>query len=164
MAIFDQLSGLLGNVLGGNLSEQETHAHYDQIAQAVPQDQLGAAIGPAMNGLGNQEVLQRVTNSANQMTPQQKGGLVGTLLGALGKSGGGVGSILGQLGIDPSVASNPQNASADDVGKIAAHAQATNPGIFQEGMSFYSAHPTLVKALGTVVIAQVARHLANPQA
>ena len=164
MATFDQLSGVLGNIMGGNLSEQETHAHYDQIAQAVPPNQLGAAIGPALNSLDNQEVQQRVANSASQMSPQQKGGLVGTLLGALGSSSGGASSILGQLGIDPSVAANPQAASAEDVGKLAAHAQATDSGVFKQAMSFYSEHPTLVKALGTVVIAQVARHLANPQA
>ena len=163
MALLDQLSGLLGNVLGGNLSEQEVHSHYDQIAQAVPPQQLGAAIGPALSGLDTQEVQQRVTNSASQMSPLQKGGLMGSLLGALGSSGGNVGSILGNLGIDQSVASNPQNASPEDIGKLAAHAKATDSGVFQQAMSFYSDHPTLVKAMGTLVIAQVARHLANPQ-
>ena len=164
MALFDQLGGLLSNVMGGNLSEQDTHSHYDQIAQAVPQEQLGSAIGSAMGGLGSQEVQQRVATSATQMSSQQKGGLVGTLLGALGSSGGNLGSVLSGLGVNPNVANNPQDATPDEVGRIAAHAQTNNPGIFQQGMSFYSQHPTLVKALGTVVIAQVARHLANPQA
>ena len=163
MALFDQLGGLLNNVMGGNLSEQDTHAHYDQIAQAVPQDKLGSAIGSALGNMGDQDVQQRVTSSANQMSPQQKGGLVGTLLGALGSSGGNIGSILTNLGIDPNVANNPQTATPDEVGKIAAHAKANDPSVFQTGMAFYSQHPTLVKALGTVVIAQVARHLANPQ-
>ena len=164
MALLDQLGGVLQNMLGGNLSEAETHAHFDQVAQMVPPNQLGAAVGPAMSGLDDQEVQQRVTNSASQMSPQQKGGIVGSLLGALGSSGGGVSAILGKLGIDQSVASNPQSASPEDIGKLAAHAKATDSGIFQEAMSFYSEHPTLVKALGTVVVAQVARHLANPQA
>lgn len=163
MALFDQIGGLLNNVMGGNLSEQETHDHYDQIAQAVPQQQLGSAIGPALGSMDNSELQQRVANSAGQMSPQQKGGFVQSILGGLG-GGGGIGSVLSQLGVDPSVASNPQNASPDDVGKLAAHAQATNSGLFQEAMSIYSQHPTLVKALGTVAIAQIARHLANPQA
>lgn len=164
MALLDQLGGVLQNMLGGNLSDEETNAHFNQVAQMVPPSQLGAAVGPAMSGLDDQEVQQRVTNSANQMSPQQKGGIVGSLLGALGSSGGGIGSILGKLGIDQGVASNPQSASAEDIGKLAAHAKATDTGVFQKAMSFYSEHPTLVKALGTVVVAQVARHLANPQA
>ncbi len=164
MSLLDQLSGLLGNVTGGNLSEAETHAHYDQIAQAVPQQRLGAAMGPALSNLDTDEVQSGVANSASQMSPQQKGGLVGTLLGALGSSGGNIGSLLGQLGVDPSVASNPQNASPDDIGRLAAHAKENNPGVFGEAMSLYSQHPTLVKALGTLAIAQIARHLANPQA
>ena len=164
MALFDQLSGLLGNVINGNLSEQETHEHYDQIAQNTPPQSLGTAIGTALGGLNNGEVQQRVANSANQMSPEQRGGMVESLLGGLGSSGLNVGSILSQLGINQNVASNPQSATPDELGALAAHAHSTNPGILQEAMSVYAAHPTLVKALGTVVIAQVARHLANPQA
>lgn len=161
MALFDQLSGLLSNVLGGNLSEQQTHEHYDQIAQATPPEALGSAIGPALAGLGSGEIQQRVSNSAAQMSPGQIGGLVQSLLGGLGASGMNIGSVLGQLGIDPSVASNPQSATPDEVAKLAAHAQATNPGVFQEAMSFYAQHPTLVKALGTVVIAKIASQLSQ---
>ncbi len=186
MALLDELGGLLGNITGGSLSEEETHAHYDQVAKTVPRQQLGAAIGPALSGLDTQDVQSRVANSASQMSPQQKGSLVESLLGALGGASGGgggtlggvlgalggagggaaggLGGLLGQLGIDPSVAQNPQSASPEDVGKLAAHAKENDPGIFQQAMSFYSQHPTLVKALGTVAIAQIARHLANPQA
>ena len=163
MALFDQLSGLLGNVMNGNLSEQETHEHYDQIAQNTPPQSLGTAIGSALGGLATSDVQQRVANSANQMSPQQRGGMVESLLGGLGSSGMNIGGLLSQLGINQNVASNPQSATPDEVAALAAHAHATNPGILQEAMSVYTAHPTLVKALGTVVIAQVARHLANPQ-
>ena len=45
--------------------------------------------------------------------------------------------------------------------KLAAHAQATNPGLLQEAMSFYSQHPTLVKAFGTVAIAKIASSLSQ---
>ena len=147
MALFDQLGGLLSNVMGGNLNEQDTHAHYDQIAQAVPQSTLGSAIGPALAGLESGDLQQRVSNSAGQMSPDQRGNLVQ--------------SLLGQLGINQGVANNPQSATPDEVAKLAAHAQTTNPGIFQEAMSFYSAHPTLVKALGTVVIAKIASNLSQ---
>ena len=161
MALFDQLSGLLGNVMNGNLSEQETHEHYDQIAQNTPPQSLGTAIGSALGGMDSQEVQQRVANSANQMSPDQRGGMVQSLLGGLGSSGLNVGSLLSQLGINQNVASNPQSATPDEVAKLASQAHATDPGILQEAMSVYAAHPTLVKALGTVVIAQIARHLSQ---
>ncbi len=166
MALFDQISGLLSNVMGGNLSEQETHDHYDQIAQNTPPQTLGTAIGSALGGMSTGDVQQRVANSATQMSPQQRGGMMESLLGGLtGSAGmGGIGGLLSQLGINQGVTSNPQSATPDEVAALAAHAHATNPGILQQAMSVYSAHPTLVKALGTVVIAQVARHLSNPQA
>lgn len=168
MSLLDQLSGVLGNLTGGNLSEQETHAHYDQVANTVPRDQLGRAIGPALSQLGTQDVQQQVTNSAAQMSSQQRGGIVQQLLGSLGGSGtgslggsglGGLGAMLGQLGINQGVANDPQSASPEEVGVLAAHAKENNPSVFHEAMSVYAAHPTLVKALGTLAIAQIANHL-----
>ena len=161
MSFLDQIGGLLSNVAGGNLSEQETHDHYDQIAQAVPQSTLGAAIGPALASLGAGQTQQSVSNSAAQMNPQQRGDLMQTLLGGLGGSGGGIGGLLSQLGISQGVASNPQSATPEEVGKLAAHAQSADSGLFQQAMSFYSQHPTLVKALGTAAIAGIATHLSN---
>lgn len=165
MSLLDQLSGVLGNLTGGNLNEQETHAQYDQVANTVPRDQLGRSIGTALSQLGTQDVQQQVTNSVGQMTPEQKGGIVQQLLGALGGGAGvgGLGAMLGQLGINQGVANNPQSASPDEVGKLAAHAKENNPSIFQEAMSIYAAHPTLVKALGTLAIAQIANHLRSSQ-
>ena len=160
MSLLDQLGGVLNNVMGGNLSEQQTQDHYDQIANSVPQNQLGAAIGPALASLGSGEIQQRVSNSAAQMDSQQRGNMVQTLLGGLGNAGN-LGGLLSQLGISPSVQNDPQTATPDDLGKLAAHAQTNNPGVFHEAMSFYSAHPTLVKALGTAAIAGIARHLAK---
>lgn len=163
MSVLDQLSGLFNSVASGNLSEQETHSHYDQIAQQVPQQSLGAAIGPVLAGLSNGEVQQRVLNSAQQMSPDQRGGITQALLGALGGGMGGanLGGLLNQLGISPSVASNPQSASPDEIARLAGQAHATDSGLFGQAMSFYSAHPTLVKALGTSVIAGIVGNLSR---
>ena len=163
MSILDQLSSVFSSLSGGNLSDQEAGQHYDQIANTVPRQQLGAAIGPAMSNLDPSDVQQRVSNSASQMNADQRGSLVQSLLGGLGGAGaGGLGGLLSQLGIDPSVQNNPQNASPDDVGKLAAHAQSNSPDVFHQAMGFYSAHPTLVKALGAAVIAGIARHVSQP--
>lgn len=162
MALFDQISGLLGNVMGGNLNEQDTHAHYDQIAQTVPQSTLGTALGSVLGSMNSGEVQQRMANSATQMSPDQRGGVVQTLLGGLGGSSGlNIGSLLSQLGINQNVASDPQSATPDEVARLASHAHENNPGVLQQAMSVYAAHPTLVKALGSVVIAGIASHLSK---
>ncbi len=160
MSLLDQLGGVLSNLTGGNVSDQQAGEHYDQIANTVPQNQLGAAIGPALASLGGTQVQQSVSNSAAQMDPQQRGNMVQTLLGGLGGAGN-LGGLLSQLGVSPSVQNDPSSASPDDVGKLAAHTQANNPDVFHQAMAVYSAHPTLVKALGAAAIAGIARHLAK---
>lgn len=162
MSLLDQLSSVFQGAMGNNVSEQDAHQHYDQIASNVPREQLGAAIGPAMSNLDSSDVQQRIANSAAQMNSSQRGNMLQMLLGGLGGAGGNIGGLLSQLGVDPSVQNNPQNASPDDVGKVAAHAQSNSPDVFHKAMEFYSDHPTLVKALGTAVIAGVARHLSQP--
>lgn len=160
MSLLDQLSGVFKSAMGDNVSDHDAHQHYDQISNQVPRDQLGAAIGPALSSLGSGDVQQKVANSASQMNPEQRGNLLGTLLDGLG--GGNLGGLLSQLGVDPSVQNNPQSASPEDVGKVAAHAQSNSPDVFHKAMEFYSAHPTLVKAMGTAVIASIARRLSQP--
>ena len=159
MSLLDQLGGVLNNVMSGNLNQQQLNSHYDQIASAVPPQTLGAAIGPALQALGVGGAQQGIANSAQQMTPGQRGGLMQQLLGGLGSSGVNVGSVLSQLGINQSVANNPQSATPEEVAALASHAQANNPGVFQDAMSFYSQHPTLVKALGAAAITGIATHL-----
>ena len=66
------------------------------------------------------------------MTPSVRGQFFQTLLNAIGGGGGNVGSILSQLGVDPSVVNRPQQASPEDVAKVAAHAQQTHPDAFNQ--------------------------------
>ncbi len=116
-------------------------------------------MGPALQALGGDEAQKRIATSAEQMTPEQRGGLMQQLLSGFSSSGMNVGSLLSQLGINQGVANNPQSATPDEVATLAGHAQANNPDLFHEAMGFYAQHPTLVKSLGAVVIAQIASHL-----
>ena len=138
--------------MGDSVSDQDAHQHYDQIASNVPCEQLGAAIGPAMSNLDPSDVQRRVANFAAQTNTAQRGNLFQTMLGG----------VLSQLSIDPSVQNNPQNASPEELGKVAAHTQTNSRGAFHKAMEFYSEHPALVKALSTAVIGGVARHLSQP--
>ena len=61
----------------------------------------------------------------------------------------------------PAIATQPQNASPDDVAKLADHVHDTRPDMFNKAMEFYREHPQLVKVLGTAAIVQIAQHLSR---
>ncbi len=159
------------NMLGGLLQQysqgqgatnrQQASEDYDQIAGAVPPDMLGSLIGPALSSLGSQQVTERVFNSASVMDPTQRGGLVGSLLQGFLNNGADIGSLLGALGVNPAVAQDPSQATPEEVAALATHAHDSEPGIFDKAMGFYAEHPTLVKVLGTLAVAAIARNLSE---
>jgi hypothetical protein len=162
MAFLDQISGLLNQYASGQgaSTREEAHQHYDQIAQHVPPDVLRGEIGPALGGLDRGQVQERVGRSAEQMTPDQRAGILSGLLGGLAGPGG-LRDVLSRIGVDPGVASNPQTASPQDVGKVAAYAKDNRPEVFHKAMEFYAEHPMLVKTMGTLAVAAIAKRLAG---
>jgi hypothetical protein len=94
------------------------------------------------------------------MTPEQRGGMLSSLLGGLAGAGG-LRDVLGRIGVDPSVASNPQAASPQDVAKVAAYAKDNQPDLFHKAMGFYAEHPMLVKTMGVLAVAAIAKRLAG---
>jgi hypothetical protein len=164
MGYMDVIGGLLDRYSGGAQPDRgEAYDHYDQIHNNVPPGVLGSVIGPALASLGSGEVRQRVYNSAGQMTPDQRGGLMQMLLGGLASSETSQPSLLSSLGMRSSLADNPNDANPEEVAQLAAHAHETNPGVFEQAMSFYSDHPVLVKALGTAAIGAIANKLLQRQ-
>lgn len=163
MGFMDQIGGLLNQYLSGSApqDEQVVCDHYDQICRVVPRDTLGSIIGPALGTLESQQLQNNIYQSARQMNPHERGDLLQTLLRGFLSSGINIPTLLGQLHINQDVANHPEQASPDDVARLAAHAKQTNPSIFDRAMRFYAEHPTLVKALGTAAIAAIARNLAN---
>jgi hypothetical protein len=163
MATFlDRIGGLLDQYANGQgaATREEAQEHYDQIAQHVPPDVLRGTIGPAIGGLEGEQVEDRIRRSASRMTPEQRGGMLSQLLGGLAGAGG-LREVLGRIGVDPSVASNPQAASPQDVAKVAAYAKDERPDLFHKAMEFYAEHPVLVKTMGTLAVAAIAKRLAG---
>jgi hypothetical protein len=158
MSLLDQLGPLLNQYAGGHAaaSEAEAHQHYDQIAGAVPPHELAPTIGPALSTLPPNEVRDRVGASAAKMTTQQRGSMVQNILAGLGPQ---VAGVLSSLGLNPSLAQNPESATPADAGALAAHVQQERPAVFNQAMAFYAQHPMLVKTLGTVAIARIAQQL-----
>ncbi len=161
MSFIDQIGNLLNQYAtgGGATNQQEAHEHYDQIANAVPPDVLGSAIGPAIASLGGENAQERILDSANAMNPQQRGGFVQSLLNGFLQSGVSLTPMLEKLGINPTIAQNPEEARPEDVARLAAHAHENHIDVFHQAMSFYAQHPMLVKVLGSVAIAAIAKKL-----
>lgn len=161
MSTLDPISELLRRygVGDGASNREEARQHYDQIARAVPEDILASVIGPAVGSLPSDQIETRVRNSATEMTPEQRGGFLETLLGGLGAQSGGLRSVLDRIGVSPQVAEDPQAATPEEVGKVAAYAKQERPDVFHQAMGFYAKHPALVKVLGTLAISAIAKNL-----
>ena len=160
MGFLDQIGGVLQQYANGvPPTRDQAQGHYDQIASAVPPNVLASVIGPALASLGAPQVRERIQNSASEMSSQQRSDFMQTLLNGLKGSGIDLGSLLPQLGVNPAVADRPQEASAQDVAVVAAHAQSVRPAVFNQAMEFYARHPTLVKVLGTLAITKIAQQL-----
>jgi hypothetical protein len=161
MSFMDQIGSILNQYQSGaEPSAQEAHAHYDEIANAVPTNVLASTIGPALEGLDTRELKEKIAQSAAQMSPEQRGAFLQSILGGLAGAGG-PGAILNQIGASPAVARDPSTASPEDVAKVATYAKENQPDLFHRAMGFYAEHPTLVKILGVVAIASIARRLAG---
>jgi hypothetical protein len=164
MSFSDQIGSILSQYQSGATPDRaQAHEHYDEIARNVPQNVLESTIGPAVSSLDPQLLEERIARSASQMTPDQRGSFLQTILGGLaaGAAGGALPSLLSRIGASPSIATNPSQASPEDVAKVATYAKENQPDLFHRAMGFYAQHPTLVKVLGTLAIASIAKNLAG---
>jgi hypothetical protein len=160
MGFLDQIGSVLDQYTSGaNVSREQAHADYDKIAASVPPHVLGSAIGPALSSLGASEVETRVRNSAGEMPAPVRGEFLQKLVDSIRSVGADASTVFSNAGVDPSVAQQPQQASPEAVGKVAAALHQSHPDAFNAAMAFYNQHPTLVKVLGTVAIAKIAQHL-----
>ncbi len=98
-----------------------------------------------------------------QSDPQQKAGVLNSILGAAGPSllasalPGPLANILKGGGtITPEQA---QQIPAETVQNLAEHAQKSNPSIIENVSSFYSQHPKVIQALGAGALAMVLSHM-----
>ncbi len=161
MSFLDQLGSILSQYQSGSTPDHaQAQAHYDEIAKNVPPNVLAQTIGPALESMDTQHLKEKITQAAAQMTPEQRSAFLQQILAGLGGAGG-LGAALNRSGASPSVAADPASASPQDVGNLAAYAKEHQPEIFRRASEFYAQHPTLVKVLGTVAIASIARRLAG---
>jgi hypothetical protein len=87
MGIFDNLDHLLKQTESGNAPEPQVHAAYDQVAQAVPQNELADGLAHAFKSDQTPPFEQMLSNLFARSNPEQKAGILNQLMAALGPQG-----------------------------------------------------------------------------
>jgi hypothetical protein len=145
----------------GATTHQEAYDHFDQIAQWVPTHVLASVMGPALASFTSQQVRQRLYSSTIEMNAEQRSLLFQLLLNEYLTSGDNLSPLFYRLGINPSAVEHPQQAYPEEIARLVAHAHQAHPDIFDRAMTFYAAHPALVRGLGMMAITAIARKLAE---
>ena len=154
---FENVNRVVEQARTGNASETDLQAAYDQVAQGAPQSAVRDGLAEAFRSEQTPEFPQMVANLFGRSDPNQKAGLLNTLLGklnpaerkeALGPVAETTGATTGQVTPDKAQQIQPQQVAA-----LANHAQRKDPSVMDQAAAFYSQHPTLVKGLGAAALA-----------
>jgi len=122
------------NLVGDVVSQLGNKGVGQQESGGAEGNMFGSGIGAMLLSMGTQEVMAHILNASSSMNPEQRGGMVGSLLSSLSSSGVDVRSLLDQLGINPAVLDNLHSASAEDIAKLAAHAHENAPEALQSAL------------------------------
>lgn len=144
---------------------------FDQVAQNVPQSDLGQGVTEAFRSDQTPPFPQMVGQLFGNSDGSQRAGMLNQLIGSIGPgvlssiAGGALGSLFGHGNGNAAVPQiTPDQASAvtpQQVQEIAAKAEQHNPGIVDTMGDFYAQHPQLVKGLGGAALALVLGHMAQ---
>ena len=157
----------LMDILQNALSSKEPEKHFDQVAQNVSSEQLGAGIAGALRSDQTPPFGNMVGQLFGHSSSTQQAGLLNQILGSLGPAaaaslgGGLLGKLLqpGQTQISPEQASQ---LSPAQVTEIATHAEQARPGVVDQIGNFYAQHSGLIKMLGgtalLVTMAKIKEH------
>lgn len=184
MDLMDQLSGLLQKYTGAEAGQapDSVHDDFDQVAQAAPQPAVADGLAAAFRSDQTPDFGQMTSKLYNNSNPQQRAGLLNTLIkyagpailshitsggggGAGGASGGGLSTLInlfkgGQQEVTPEQAAQ---IPPDAVEQVAAQAEKHDPSIIDHISNFYAEHPTLVKSLGTAALTIMLAKIAQRQ-
>jgi hypothetical protein len=184
MDLMNELSGLLQKYTGAQTDQTQDTVHndFDQVAQSAPQPAVADGLAAAFRSDQTPDFGQMTSNLFNNSNPQQRAGLLNTLIkyagptilshvmsrgasNAGGGSGGGLSSLInlfkgGQQEVTPEQAAQ---IPPDAVAQAATQAEQHDPSIIDHISNFYSEHPTLVKSLGTAALTIALAKIAQRQ-
>jgi hypothetical protein len=147
------LGSLLSQCLG-TATPANAPDHFEQVAQAAPQDLLSRGLAAMFHSDQTPPFAQMAAQLFDRANPDQQAGMLNRLLGSMGPSAlASLGGLLGSLAPGGAVpaAITPEQASTvspEQVREIASHAEQHAPGIVEEMSGFYAEHAGLIKTLG----------------
>jgi hypothetical protein len=164
MGLMQQFGNLLSQYVGAQPQQPPENAadHFNQVAAGAPPDAMAQGINHAFRSDQTPPFPQMVGQLFGNSDPQQRAGLLNTIMGAAGPGllnqvlGGGFGG--GQA--------TPEQAAQVDPGQVqqaVEQAQQHNPGLLERVGQFYSGHPGLFQGLGAGVMTSVLSGMARGQ-
>jgi len=170
MSWMDMLGGLVSQLSGGAQStpDQPAENNFEKLASMLPQGALASGLADAFKSNETPAAGQLISQLFGNSNPDQKAGLLNTLLSAAGPAlmSGGASALLSQLtggGQRPVTPQEAAQVSPDLVNQLASHAEKHNPSVIDSVTGFYSEHPTLVKTLGGAVLSVALAKIASRQ-
>ncbi len=143
----------LQQLAGGGMPPPQTaqQPEMQQLLGNAPQQAFQQQVAQALQQVNPQEYSDHVTPGVGGTNPlgNLSQGMLGSVAGSLlqnlaGGGGGGIGNLVSKLGLGTS---NPQQMSAEDVAKIAQHAQQNDPGALAQTAAQYQDKPDILHSI-----------------
>jgi hypothetical protein len=139
---------------GGNgaVDDREAEQYYDRFASTHPADRefdtdtMAQGTTEYLGQLPDERFEQAANTAFAQAPPEQRQGLLGSLLGALQGRGVDLGSLQSQLGL-PSL--SPNQMGPDEYARVANYARRQHPDVIEEQAR---SQPWFIKALGNPIV------------
>jgi hypothetical protein len=141
---------------GGTMDESDAAQYHDRFVSTHPNDRdfdsntYHQAATQYLGKLPDDKFHEAARNAVTQVPPQERAGLLGTLMGALGGTenagGGGLGGIASMLGLG---STDPNKMSPDDAAKLMNYARKEQPDALQQTVA---QKPWFVKAMGNPIV------------
>ena len=142
---------------GGTMDESDAAQYHDRFVSTHPNDRdfdsntYHQATTQYLGKLPDDKFREAARNAVTQAPPQERAGLLGTLMGALGGAGsagggGGLGDIASMLGLG---STDPNKMSPDDAAKLMNYARKEQPDALQQTVA---QKPWLMKAMGNPIV------------
>ena len=174
MSFLSSIGGLLEQYAGGNAPAGNVEDHFDQVAQNAPSSTLAGGIAAALGGGGSTNFAQLATQLFANGNGGQQAGMINTLIATAGPEllqsflGGNAGSAIGSLLQGGQTQVTPDQAAAippEEVQALAQHVHQNDPSIVDRIGEVYSAHPDLIKSLGSIFLGVAMKNMCgSPQA
>jgi hypothetical protein len=142
---------------GGTMDESDAAQYHDRFVSTHPNDRdfdsntYQQAATQYLGKLPDDKFREAARNAVTQVPPQERAGLLGTLMGALSGAGsagggGGLGDIASMLGLG---STDPNKMSPDDAAKLMNYARKEQPDALQQTVA---EKPWFMKALGNPIV------------